>query len=944
MHKTIISISKRYGLCFFLFFSLMLLTFAAAAAPQQKIVRVGWYDDIYNITGAHGERSGYGYEYQQTIAAYTGWKYEYVTADWLSLFEMLQKGEIDMLDGISYTDERAQHMLFSELPMGWEKYYLYADIAHTDISADNLASLNGKRVGVLLGSVQVPMLLEWEKRHNLQLEHIPVSGFEDTNNKFAKREIDCVTSTGSLAWEKEGIAALANTGTSAIYFVINKNRPDLKEELDKAMRKIEADQPFYATELNKRYLSSTSSAVLSNEEQAWLKKHGPIRLGYLKNDLNISSLDEDTGKLTGVITEYVKFVQEALGKQNVHFELTSFSTQKEQMQALKENKIDMIFHFNQNHYLAEQNDFILSNTVLTYNMVAVTAKDYFNENQPHTVAIAKDNLITKSHLAFNYPNWKIIEYDTLAEVEKAVRNQQADCFVIRSGRLAAYANDKQLHTVFLTKQSAAVFAVNRENTLLLAILNKTLKAMPSTMLSSALSMYNSTPKKTTLREFIKDNQLAVAMFIIVLMLLLEILRRSRIAEAKATQTAEQFAALNQELEESHQKLQVALARAENANAAKSNFLFNMSHDIRTPMNAILGYTELMKPKLKDPELLQYQQKMEQSGKLLLSIINNVLDMARIESGKFKLDENYSNVNTMLQEIYEVFEIDAKKKGITLKAKAQLEHQHIMCDATKVHEIFANLISNAIKYTPSGGHINIELEELPAAKQGYVRLRTVVSDDGIGMDKDYLPTLFEAFSREYNTTMGKVPGTGLGMAIVKKLVEMMGGSIEVTSELGKGSSFTVILEHKIAEKEYYDQKAAAQDVSINKDVIKGKHILLAEDNDLNAEIAMVILNRMGLVVERVEDGVQCVDKLDKQPAGTYDLILMDIQMPNMDGYKATQAIRNFADQRKTSIPIIAMTANAFEEDKRNALKAGMNDHIAKPIDVDKIEKILVALLK
>lgn len=944
MHTINKNICKRYGLFFFLVFSLMLLAFSAAAAPQQKVVRVGWYDDIYNITGQQGERSGYGYEYQQTIAAYTGWKYEYVTADWSSLFQMLQKGEIDMLDGISYTDERAQHMLFSELPMGWEKYYLYADIAHTNISADNLSSLNGKRVGVLIGSVQVPMLLEWEKRHNLHMEHIPVSGFEDTNNKFAKREIDCVTSTGSLAWEKEGIAALANTGTSAIYFVINKNRPDLKEELDKAMRKIEADQPFYATELHKRYLSSTASAILSNEEQSWLKKHGPIRIGYLKTDFNISTLDEDTGKLTGVITEYIKFSQETLGKQNLNFELTSFPSQQEQLQALKNNEIDMIFHFNRNHYLAEKNDFILSNTVLTYNMAAVTAKDYFKENQSHTVAITKDNLNTKWYLAFNYPTWKIIEYENMAAAEKAVRNQQVDCFVIRSGKLSAYANDKQLHPVFLTKQSNTAFAVNRENILLLSILNKTLKAMPSTMLSSALSMYNNTAKKITLLEFLKDNQLAVAMFIIVLMLLLEILRRSRIAEAKARQTAEQFAALNKELEESHQKLQTALSRAENANAAKSNFLFNMSHDIRTPMNAILGYTELMKPKLKDPELLQYQQKMEQSGKLLLSIINNVLDMARIESGKFKLDENYSNVNTMLQEIYEVFEIDAKKKGITLTAKANIKHQHILCDTTKVHEIFANLISNAIKYTPSGGHINIHLEELPSTKQGYVRLKTIVSDDGIGMDKEYLPTLFEAFSREHNTTMGKVAGTGLGMAIVKRLVEMMGGSIEVTSELGKGSSFTIILEHKIAEKEYYEQKAAAQEITLNKDVIQGKHILLAEDNELNAEIATVILNRMGLVVERVEDGVQCLDKLDKQPAGTYDLILMDIQMPNMDGYKTTQAIRNFADPQKASIPIIAMTANAFEEDKRNALKAGMNAHVAKPIDVDKMEKVLVSLLK
>lgn len=392
-----------------------------AQEVQHKVVRIGWYEDIYNVTGEHGERSGYGYEYQQTIAAYTGWKYEYVNADWADLFEMLQRGEIDMLGGISYTDERAQKMLFSELPMGWEKYYLYADVANTDISADNLSTLNGKRVGILPGSVQVPMLEEWEKKHNVHLVQVPVTGFDDTNKKFENREIDCVTSTGSIAWEKEGIAALVNTGNSAIYFVINKNRPDLKEELDKAMAKIEYDKPFYADDLYKRYLSSVSITVLSTEERSWLKKHGAVRLGYLKNDLNISSVDKDNGRLIGVINDYIKFAEESLVKHSLYFELVGFDSQSEELEALKNKQIDMVFHFSQNPYAAEQNGFILSNSFLSYSMAAVTARSYFNETENNTVAVVKDDLLAKNYLNANYPKWKIEIYGSFKSAEEAVK-------------------------------------------------------------------------------------------------------------------------------------------------------------------------------------------------------------------------------------------------------------------------------------------------------------------------------------------------------------------------------------------------------------------------------------------------------------------------------------------------------------------------------------------
>lgn len=386
-----------------------------------------------------------------------------------------------------------------------------------------------------------------------------------------------------------------------------------------------------------------------------------------------------------------------------------------------------------------------------------------------------------------------------------------------------------------------------------------------------------------------------------------------------------------------------LTQLETANIAKSNFLFNMSHDIRTPMNALLGYNKLMKKELSDPKLLEYQEKMEQSGNLLLSIINNVLDMARIESGKTELNEGCYAVDHLLDDVVCVFEEAAQKKDIHFTYELHVEHTYVMCDATKVKEIFINLISNAIKYTPEGGNVTVVTGEIPCEKDGYVCLKTEVIDTGVGMSKEYLPQLFESFSRERNTTMGKVAGTGLGMSIVKSLVDMMGGTIDVESELGKGTKFSVILQHRISDEISRKHKNMISEAEM-REVIKGKKILLAEDNEMNAEIAMIILEDMGFVVERVEDGCQCVAKIEQMPPDAYDVILMDIQMPNMNGYNATQQIRQLSDGAKANIPIVAMTANAFLEDKNRALENGMNAHIAKPIDEDKVMEILFTIFE
>ena len=393
--------------------------------------------------------------------------------------------------------------------------------------------------------------------------------------------------------------------------------------------------------------------------------------------------------------------------------------------------------------------------------------------------------------------------------------------------------------------------------------------------------------------------------------------------------------------EQEEALRQEKIKAEKANEAKSIFLFNMSHDIRTPMNAILGYSQLMKKELTNPKLVHYQEMIEQSSQLLLSIINNVLDMARVESGKMELDENYEVVGNITQLVCGAFAAEASKKNIELNKIVNVEHKHIITDSTKMQEILSNLISNAIKYTSAGGKVTIDTRELPYDKEGYTLIQTKVSDTGIGMSEEFLPSLFELFTRERNTTLSKIPGTGLGMAIVKNLVDLMNGSIEVESELGKGSTFTITIPHKIANKDYTNRNIeSSNEFDID---FKGKRILLAEDNELNAEITTTILSEMGFEVKTVEDGILCVNEMQHQPANTYDLILMDIQMPNMDGYKATDCIRHLSQLEKANIPIIAMSANAFEEDKKKAFDVKMNDYITKPIDFQKMEEVLKHIL-
>ena len=804
-----------------------------------------------------------------------------------------------------------------------------------DIGMSDFKFMDGKRVGVLMDTEPEIMLTEWENKNGIHTEHVNVNNDNDVEKKLANHEIDAFVSLEESIWSEQGISSVTTIGKSGIYFAINKERSDIKTELDYAMCQLDQDSPFFKADMYKKYFTLDYNQSLTGGEKSWLEEHGDIRMGFLNNDPAIFSMDETTGKLTGMLSEYVSYAKECLGNQTLKFNIQDYDDYDEMLQALQNHEIDMIFYAGRNPDIAEKKGYALTNTVWSYNLMTVTDEKNFDEGNVYTVAVPKEKEALKQQLTFSYPQWNLVDYDSFEEAAEMITNEKADCFLMGASQAMVYDNNRDFKSVPLTKTMEACFAVRGGEGSLLSILNKTLKGMPSGMLTSAIAIYDSTADKVTFLDFVKDNMLAFflatgfsALSIIVIILVL--LRKARKAEAAAKLAANDTQKLNE-------KLEIALKKAEDVSLAKTSFLNNMSHDIRTPMNVILGYAQLMENELngKDiPEALEHLEKLQQSGNLLLSIINNVLDMARIESGRMEIDENYCRIEDVWKSLFAVFDEKARKKNISLHYTMNVEHEHVLTDVTKVKEILVNILSNAIKYTPAGGSVMVYVDELPCDESGYMIVRIRISDTGIGMSRDYLTKIFEAFTREKNTTKSKIAGTGLGMSIVKNYVDLLGGTIDVESELGKGSTFTVTLKHRIADERYYVKKHI-EEIETESEILEGRNILLAEDNDLNAEIAEAILKRAGLTIERVENGIQCVNRILEMPAGTYDMIFMDIQMSEMDGYKATQAIRNLTDKDKACIPIIAMTANAFAEDKRKTMEAGMNAHLSKPLNVPEL---------
>ena len=933
MSETMRSLTRKSVcalLSLLLLLSAVLPVKAAAETAPAKVVRVGSFEDTFNYCNEKGARKGYGYELLQTLSGYTGWQFEYVTCDWSDCFEKLKNDEIDIMGGISYTEDRAEEMLFSDEPMGEEKYYLYVDLSRADISASNFKTLNGKKVGVLMGTEPEVMLTEWEEKYGLKTQHVNISNNEDVKQKLANHEIDCFVSLEESLWAELGISTITRVGKSSIYYVLNKDRSDLKEELDNAMRALDEAAPFYTADLCKKYFSLDYKPILTGEEKAWLRKHGAIRMGFLTSDRGVSTYDPATGEITGTITDYIQFARDCLGNQELEFQLVGYDNKEAELDALKSGEIDMVFHFDQSPNLAEEYRVACTNTTWTSNMMAVTNKQLFIENEVNRVAVPQNKISLTRYIAFYYPQWKIVDCDTQEDAIKLVKDGQADCFVTGVISEENYSKKYGFYSVPLTNPANSCFAVNSGNRSLLSILNKTIKAMPANMLTSSLAMYKSSSRKVTLIDFIKDNffmvllvsSIAVA---VVLLTILKLLQKARKAEAAARKAANDTQELNA-------KLQVAVENAESANRAKSTFLFNMSHDIRTPMNAIIGYADLASRHLDDPAKLEkYMENIQVCGQSLLMLLNNVLDLARIENDKTEMEYSVSDVDKDFRNCVAMFQNQADSKGQTLTVTAHLLYPYVYADIPHLTEVCTNLVSNAVKYTGAGGTIHCDVTQKPGKKEGWCDMVVTVADNGIGMSQEFQKHIFEPFERERTSTVSKVEGSGIGMGIVKKLVELMSGTVEVESKIGVGSKFTVTIPCRIASGD--ETQAKRETNPSDQKCLCGTRILLTEDNDLNAEIAVELLREEGCTVDRAKDGVECVDMLEKAANGTYQMILMDIQMPVMNGYDAAKKIRRMDDPQKANIPIIAMTANAFSEDKQAALDVGMNDHIAKPINMN-----------
>ena len=903
---------------------------AAAETAPVKVVRVGSFEDTFNYCNEKGARKGYGYELLETLSGYTGWQFEYVTCDWSDCFEKLENGEIDIMGGISYTEDRAEEMLFSDEPMGEEKYYLYADLSRADISASDFKTLDGKKIGVVMGTEPEVMLTEWEEKHGIKTQHVNISNNEDVKQKLANHEIDCFVSLEESYWAELGISTITRVGKSSIYYVLNKDRSDLKEELDNAMRALDEAAPFYTADLCKKYFSLDYKPILTGEEKAWLKEHGAIRMGFLTSDRGVSTYDPATGEITGTITDYIQFAADCLGNQELEFQLVGYDDKEAELNALKSGEIDMIFHFDQSPNLAEEYRLARTNTTWTANMMVVTNKQLFIENQVNRVAVPQNKISLTRYIAFYYPQWEIVDCDTQEDAIKLVKDGQADCFVTGVSSEEKYSKNHGFYSVPLPNPANSCFAVKSGNRSLLSILNKTIKAMPANMLTSSLAMHKSSARKVTLSDFIKDNffmvllvsSIAVAA---VLLTILKLLQKARKAEAAAKKAANDTQELNA-------KLQVAVEKAESANHAKSTFLFNMSHDIRTPMNAIIGYADLASRHSDDPaKLKNYMENIQVCGQNLLMLLNNVLDLARIENDKTEMEYSVSDVDKDFRNCIAMFRNQADSKGQTLTVTAHLLHPYVYVDIPHLTEVCTNLVSNAVKYTGAGGTICCDITQKPGEKEGWCDTVITVADNGIGMSQEFQKHIFEPFERERTSTVSRVEGSGIGMGIVKKLVGLMGGTVAVESKIGVGSKFTVTIPCRIASED--ETQAKRETNPSDQKCLCGTRILLTEDNDLNAEIATELLQEEGCTVDRAKDGVECVDMLEKAANGTYQLILMDIQMPVMNGYDAAKKIRRMEDPQKANIPIIAMTANAFSEDKQAALDAGMNDHIAKPINMN-----------
>ena len=765
-------------------------------------------------------KSGYSYEYLQKLASYTGWKYEYVYGEWDELFEKLKDGEIDLMAGVAYSEDRVDQIGYPDSEMLNETFYIYKDTDDSSMQCGDIASYSGKKIGTLKGDQRMTAALEqWKARHRADIEIEYYSDLTECARVFNEQQIDGFVSADNVVSSYSGITPVEKIGKQLFYLCTAKEREDLLSELNMAMSIMNEQDAVEVDELrNKYYTETTVSVFLSQQEQQWMKEHAQITVGYLADYLPYCDKAED-GSATGLVSDIVPDLFDALsGDYDPEIIYRCFDDQQEMLDCLKNGEVDFVMPVSDGKWYAEQEEFVQSSAVVAFPIALVYREPYDNEVTSR-IAVNQNNLRHYWYTLANYPDAEIVMYDGIEACIDAVNSGEADSTLLSALRVSQLLNgEKKLNIITLSDSEKLCFGVAAGNKALLQILNHGLSILGESYGLNHTYRYLDTVVTYTLTDVIQDH---VWLFIGLLTVLLILIVTYFIHREQEQKKAAQHELKQKEL------LEKALCAAKQASVAKKVFLQNMSHDIRTPMNAVLGFTNLAIQAGGDTEKTQdYLSKIKISGNHLLGIVNEVLEISRIESGQTKLDESVWSIADIVRETDIIIRDQdlAKKQEFSIDIW-QVQDMYIYCDKLRVKEILVNLLGNAVKYTQTGGSISLRIIQNPCEKENFGNYEIHVKDNGCGMSEEFLQKIFEPFERQANSTISGIQGTGLGMTIIKGFVDAMGGTIDIKSEENKGTEIIVRLCQRIAEAP--EKSEEQKTISCSPELFAGKRVLLVE---------------------------------------------------------------------------------------------------------------------
>ena len=895
--------------------------YAANTDQQVKTVRVGWLVSNEGFQdGTPGERlSGWGYEYLQTLSYYTsGWRYEYVSGTFTELMDMLEAGKIDLMPNISYSEERAQKLLFSSNPEGTERYYIYAKPDRDDLAKGDPQALQGLTIGYNPDVMQTFVGRQWLANEGITCTYKEIDTGGALFDALANDEVDAVIMNDTIS--SPDASPMFYVGSSDYYFAVPKSRPDLMDDINAAMSAIARVNPRYIDEVKSNYsVKNSGSSSLNGPERSWLKANdNTITLGYITGKLPYCNEDEN-GEMEGSLASLATTLHDKFG---ITVKTVAFDSYKMMSKALSKESIDVALPVYRDYWFAEQTGVVQSISLGTISLTAIHTGSNLNKDLQN-IACTKSSFVNKNALESLFPTATVTEYQSDDEAFDALRKGTAHCIVAPSSRVKTIGDRydfEDCETTELPDTCELSCWISRGKPELLGIINKGIINAGESLSASNFSSTSYTAQESNTLQFLYRNRTAIAatligMLSVGIVLLIWALVRARTERKKA----------------------------DAANAAKTAFLTRMSHDIRTPLNGILGLIEIEELKEGDMQVARESRaKARVAANHLLSLINDILEMGKIEDRKLTLEHAPFNLKELCDDTLVLCKLRASSNAITMQDNSlpYATGPYMIGSPTHIRQIMINLLDNSIKYNKHGGSVTFSSKTKPL-DNGRALFCFSVSDTGIGMAPEFLKHIYEPFAQEGDDARSKFQGTGMGMPIVKSLIELMGGTIEISSEVGVGSTFNVQIPLDIDKDPQARERADEQADSCS---LAGMNVLLAEDNELNAEIAQALLESEGIVVTRAADGNEAVDLYVGRPAGSFDAILMDIMMPGMDGYAATRAIRLSEKVDAADIPIIALTANAFAEDAKAAHDAGMNAHLSKPLDFNKLKNILARIKK